>query len=132
MNNKIHYVSLEAMLDIKNHIEQDNSLFIAEINGVDIPQIQDYLALMSTLFQFPIPSRGLDGYNDWMRDLEWINKDGYVLVINNYKDFLHQDIQSKKAVINGFTNTILPFWEEEVKHVVVGGEMKRFTVYLVD
>ncbi len=33
---------------------------------------------MSEVFRFPIHSKGFDGYNDWIRDLDWLDKDGYV------------------------------------------------------
>jgi hypothetical protein len=132
MEHNIHYVSSREMVDIKKEIEKDGSLYIAEIDSSDVKQLQDFLTTMSKVFRFPFPSRGLDSYNDWMRDLDWLNKDGYVLVINNYKDFLSQDLLSKEAVIDGFSSIILPFWQEEVKHVVVDGQTKQFTIYLVD
>ncbi|MDP5276183.1 hypothetical protein [Chengkuizengella axinellae] len=133
MEYKINYVSLNEMINIKAEIEQDRSLFIAEINSnCDIKSLQDYLTTMTKVFSFPIPSKGLDGYNDWMTDLDWLEKDGYVLIIYNYKGFLSQDLISKKNVIDGFTNHIFPFWQEEVTKVVVEGRVKPFILYLVD
>lgn len=38
----------------------------------------------------------------------------------------------KKSFIQCMGECILPFWEEEVLFTVVGGEMKEFTVYLID
>lgn len=132
MKNNIYSVSSKEMVEIKKKLESDKKLFLAEINGENAQKLQDYLDIISKLFQFPIPARGLDGYNDWMRDLEWLDKDGYVLVIHNFEDFLCQDVLKKSLVINGFSNTILPFWEEEVKHVVADGQPKPFIIYLVD
>ncbi|MDR0299022.1 MAG: hypothetical protein LBI13_02915, partial [Streptococcaceae bacterium] len=60
------------------------------------------------------------------------NKDGYVLIIRNYKDFLKQDPKKKEIVIDEFKNNILPFWEEEVTRTVVGGKAKPFNVYIVE
>lgn len=34
--------------------------------------LSNYLDSMSELLKFPIKAKGLDGYNDWMRDLSWI------------------------------------------------------------
>lgn len=132
MENKIHYVSSKEMVDVRKTIEKDSSLFIAEIQGSEVQQLQDFLKTISMVFQFPFPSRSLDSYNDWMRDLDWLEKDGYVLIINNYKDFLSQDLLSKKDIIDGFANIILPFWQKEVTEVVVEGQAKTFMVYLVD
>ncbi|WP_438349574.1 barstar family protein [Paenibacillus sp. FA6] len=132
MENKIHYVSFNEMIDIKKMIENDNSLYIAEIDSSDVQQLPDFLTTMSSVFQFPFPSRSIDSYNDWMRDLDWLNKDGYVLFIYSYKDFLSQDLLSQKAVIDGFSSVILPFWQEEVTEVVVEGKAKPFIIYLVE
>jgi len=41
-------------------------------------------------------------------------------------------VNFKNNLINGYKETILPFWEEEVERVVVGGTPKSFKVYLVD
>lgn len=132
MENKVLYVSSNELVEIKKDIENDNSLFIAEIDGNNIQRLQDFLNIMTEVFHFPYPSGSLDSYNDWMRDLDWLDKEGYVLIINNFKGFLSQDLLSKKVIIDGFTNVILPFWQEEVMEVVVEGQVKPFMVYLVD
>lgn len=133
MENKIYYVSSSEMKNIKKELKKDKTLFIAEINSnSNIKLLEDYFATITEVFHFPIPSKKLDGYNDWMRDLEWLEKDGYVLVVYNYKDFLSQDLLSKKKVIDGFTYLILPFWQEEVTKIVVGGNPKPFNVYFVE
>lgn len=132
MENKIHYTSSNEMLAIKKKLENCDSLYIVEINGEEINQLTDFLTTMSQGFQFPIPSRSLDSYYDWMRDLDWLNKDEYVLIITNYKQFLSQDLSARKEVIEGLTSIILPFWEEEVRKVVIEGEVKSFMVYLVE
>lgn len=131
MENQIHYTTTNDLVAIKKKIRNDESLFIGEITGSEIKQLQDFLAAMSQVFLFPHRSYTVDGYYDWMRDLEWVDKDGYVLIIHDYKDFLCQDISSKNEVIDGFARIILPFWEDEVTEVVVGGKAKSFMVYLV-
>lgn len=132
MENKIYYISLKEMADIKKTLEEDPSLYVAEMNGRNIQQLQNFLDAISEKFHFPFPSRSLDSYNDWMRDLDWINKDGYALIIYNYKDFLNQDLSSRKAVINGFNKLILPWWKGEVEQCIVDGKAKPFNVYLID
>lgn len=132
MQNNIINVSSNEMTDIMKTIENDSSLFIAQINCNYVQDLQEYLNKMSEVFHFPFPSRSIDSYNDWMRDLDWLNKDGYVLVFYNFKEFLCKDLISRKAIIDGFSNVILPFWQEEVIETVVEGESKLFTVYLVE
>jgi hypothetical protein len=132
MENKIYYVSSEEMSDIKKVLEKDVSLYVAEIDGGDIHKSHDFFEEISEKFNFPFPSRSSDSYNDWIRDLDWLNKDGYVLIINNYKSFLSQDLSFRKAVINGFNELILPWWGGEVAECVVGGKTKSFNVYLIE
>lgn len=132
MDNKIISVSSNEVPDILKEIENDKSLFIAQINSNEVQDLQEYLNKMSEVFRFPFPSRSIDSYNDWMRDLDWLNKDGYVLVFYNFKEFLCKDLFSKEAIIDGFSNIILPFWQEEVTQTIVEGESKPFTVYLVE
>jgi hypothetical protein len=67
-----------------------------------------------------------------MRDLEWLNKKGYVLIIYNYKNFLNQVFSYRPTIVNGFAELILPWWQKEVEYCVVGGKTKTFNVYLVD
>ncbi len=132
MQNKIINVSSSEMTKILKTIVNDSSLFIAQINSNYIQDLQEYLTKMSEVLRFPFPSRSIDSYNDWMRDLDWLNKDGYVLVFYNFKEFLSKDLISRKAIIEGFSNVILPFWQEEVIETVVEEEPKLFTVYLVE
>ena len=70
MNNKVYYTSKKEMPIIIKTLEE-SSFYIGEIDGKEIRQLQDYLSVMSEMFQFPFPSRSLDSYNDWMRDLDW-------------------------------------------------------------
>jgi len=120
------------MVGHRETLSSNDSLYIADIKGNDIQNIQDYLNTVNELFKFPIPTRGFDGYLDWMRDLNWLNMEGYVLIINNFSIFLKDDSKLKKQIISDFVDVILPFWQDEVKEVVVGGKAKPFIVYLVD
>jgi predicted SnoaL-like aldol condensation-catalyzing enzyme len=120
------------MINVRETIPKEDSLYIAEINGNDIQNLQDYLNTINELFKFPIPTRGLDGYLDWMRDLDWLHKEGYVLIINYFSFFLKDDPSLKSKIVSTFVDTILPFWQDEVTKVVVEGKAKSFIVYLVD
>jgi hypothetical protein len=132
MENKIHVVSSREMSDIKNNLMKDESLFVAEILGSEVRDLQDFFRIMSELFEFPWPSRNYAGFSDWMTDLDWLHKDGYVLVIHQFQDFMSEDQAEKQEVIDVFATDVLPFWQEEVVKVVVEGEVKLFHVYLVD
>lgn len=132
MENKIVYISSNQITDEIKKWGDETSIYIAEINGDNIKKLSDYLSIMSEAFHFPFPSHSLDSYNDWMRDLDWLDKDGYILIIYNFNSFLSHDLASKRLVIDGFKKIILPFWQENVLKEVVEGMIKPFVVYVVD
>lgn len=132
MENKVYYVTQKEMDGIKETIQKDDSLYVANINGSTIKSLQEYLKIVNELFKFPIPTRGLDGYLDWIRDLDWLMKDGYVLIINDFSKFLNDDLQLKNKIVDDFKKVVLPWWQEEVEKCVVEGKAKPFNVYLVD
>jgi len=136
MENEIYYVSSIEIGEIKEKLMEDKTLFVVEIDGSTIQNEEEFLVTMSSAYNFPRPitlqGAYFDVFNDWMRDLDWLGKNGYALIINNFNKFIKHDQVLKKEVIGLFEELILPFWEEEVIHTVVGGEVKPFNVYLVD
>ena len=132
MKNKIIYIKRTDLWEIKRNIFSDSNIFWVEIDGKNCLNLSDYLIDISTKFQFPTMAKGLDGYDDWLTDLTWIDKDSIVVIINNYIDFLKSDILSKENVMELFEISILPWWEAEVCDYVVDGKPKSFLVYLVD
>lgn len=132
MVNQIIFSSAEKVEDVKSVLEQGDETFIAEIEGGECLYLADYLNLMSNLFQFPIKAKGLDGYNDWMRDLSWLNKEQIIIIIKNFSQFLQRDALSRKAIIEDFNELILPWWESEVIDCVAGGKTKKMFIYLIN
>ncbi len=130
MTNKITYVSVDKMKEIK--LELQNNVLVVEIEGKKCSNLTDYLCLMSNLFCFPTKSSGLDSYNDWMTDLSWLNSNEIVIIVYDHSEFLNQDLYSKKCIIENFEEVILPWWESEVVNYVVEGKTKKVMVYLVD
>lgn len=106
--------------------------FIASIDGAKIQTKHDYLSIMEKAFRLPPCHDSWDAYLDWMCDLDWIEEKKITLIILNSARAFQQDPQMKQYMIDDFKDVILPFWEEEVKYVVVGGEPREFQVYLVD
>jgi len=132
MNNKVNNISKNEMDDIREELKKDNSLYITDINGNTIQNLNDYLNAVNEVFKFPIPARGIDGYLDWIRDLDWLGKEGYVLIINNFSNFIKDDLKIKDRIIEDYEKIVLPWWEKEVEECVVEGKAKPFNVYLVD
>ncbi|MGF6907421.1 barstar family protein [Fusobacterium sp. PH5-44] len=99
---------------LKEYIQEmkEKSLII-EIDGKIINQWNDYIQKIGDMLNFPeedkYPNR--DGYLDWMRDLDWIPFNRLLLIINNYKYFMKDNIKDKRDFIEMMT-IILKFWNK--------------------
>lgn len=63
--------------------------YFAKLDGSNIYTLNDYMNAIIVAFQFPknmfTNTNSIDAYNDWMRDLTWIDQyDGYILVIEKF------------------------------------------------
>ncbi len=133
VDNRVIKLNYEEFESIKFELALNRNLHIVDLIGVEIQSWEDYISEIQTKFKFPTACfDSMDRYLDWIRDLEWLGKDGYVLIINGYSDFLKENPKLKEEIISDLADVILPFWQEEVKKVVVEGEAKPFTVYLID
>ena len=102
MKNTVKYISMQEVPQLKKNFQQDQGIFMVEINGKQCSKLADYLKIMSDSFSFPIEAKGVDGYNDWMRDLTWIEEKKIVVIISNYTDFLKDDLSSKEVILQEF------------------------------
>jgi len=132
MENKIYHVSNKEISSIQNLLKLNELLYIAELDGQEIQNVSNYLSAVTEIFKFPIPAKTLDGYLDWIRDLSWLNAQGYVLIIRNFELFMKQNLKAKQDITDDFMEIILPWWQGEVENCVVEGKAKPFMVYLVD
>ena len=126
MKNEVKYISMQEVPQLKNKYQQDQDIFMVEINGSQCSKLADYLKIMSDSFDFPIEAKSMDGYNDWMRDLTWIEEKKIVVLISNYTDFLKDDPSSKENIPYNFEHTILPWWDGGYAGCLVNGdELKK-------
>lgn len=133
IKNMIHHIFSKDLNIIKNKQNSSSNILIVEIDGVNINSWEEYISQIQSKFKFPTPCYdSIDRYLDWMTDLEWLNAEGFILIINNFKDFFKDNPRMKNIIISSFENNILPFWQDEVRNVVVEGNPKSFMVYLVD
>ena len=132
MKNKIIYTNQVDIEEIKRNIYQNKDIFLVEINGKECNNLSEYLNDISSKLFFPTIAKGFDVYDDWMTDLSWLNKDNIIIIVNNYTDFLRQDLPAKKKIIEIFEKSIFPWWEAEVCNCVIDGKSKSFIVYFLD
>ena len=126
MKNEVKYISMQEVPQLKNKYQQDQDIFMVEINGSQCSKLADYLKIMTASFDFPIEAKSMDGYNDWMRDLTWIEEKKIVVIISDYTDFLKDDLSSKEIILQEFEHTILPWWDGEYAGCLVNGdELKK-------
>jgi len=133
MKNEIIKISSQEMSEILKEFRRDQSSYILELDGSKIYSWKDYIEIVAEKLEFPkINLYSKDGYIDWMTDLEWLEKESYIVIIYEYSKFMNENPCEKEEVIDMFRTNILPFWKEEVTHVTAGGYPKKFNVYLVD
>lgn len=66
-----------------------------------------------------------------MTEMDELPEDKYVFAIKNYELFFKNNSLERLKIENRYENYLLPFWDEEVEHVVVEGKRKDFIIYLV-
>jgi hypothetical protein len=133
INNKVLSLDNKNIETVKTELKSNDMAYLVEIDGKQIQSWEDYISAIQNNFKLPTPCfDSVDRYLDWMRDLDWLKKEEYILIITNYNLFLKNNSELKKQIIEDFVDVILPFWQEEVEEVVVDGKAKPFMVYLVD
>ena len=133
MKNSINYISVKDSEKIIQKARNHIGTHLVELQGNEIQSWKDYIRRIEVDFEFPTQCADIWArYMDWIRDLSWLGKEAYVLVIHDYTSFLRKDLKLKKGIIESFTDYILPWWQEDVVNCVVGGRAKPFNVYLVD
>ena len=116
---------------LKEHAKE-NGGFFAEIDGRELQTLDAYLSAVWEVFQFPKEQPNYYAYMDWIRDLDWLNANRYGLAIHHFDELLKQSSKDRKIIVEGFQETIFPWWEGEIVDCVVGGKPKPFDVYLVE
>ena len=132
MKNALYHISEKGAHILKEQLNLNKNIYVADLDGRQMTTIVQFLNKITESFKFPIPAKSLDGYLDWIRDLSWINAQGYVLIIHNAKSFLDKEPNAKQDVLDDFDEVVFPWWQEDVEQFVVGAKAKSFNVYLID
>ena len=131
MHTKFHRISEKQYRSIIKSADE-NSVFIAEIDGTIINNLDDYLSAIWRAFKFPSTGHiNFYAYLDWIRDLDWIDKDQFALVIRNFDNLLAQSQKDKEIIIDSLEKAVIPWWESEIKQYQVDGKPKPFNIYVI-
>lgn len=131
MGNSIYQISEDEKCKIIQEAKT-NDYLIVELNGNMIQTYFEYAYVMNREFDLQMHNvSNKDEYLDWMRDLSWIEKEGFVLIIDNFSGFLKDELEERNSIVKDFSNLILPFWEADGAQCIQGGRTKSFNVFLV-
>lgn len=132
IKNLVKNIDINELSKIKAEANNQN-YFIAELDGSQIESYESYMNKMNSIFDLQLDRPyNIDAYLDWMRDLEWLDKEGYILIIKNYSLFLKNDKLGREEIMSQFVSIILPFWEKKAVNSIAEGYNKLFVVYLID
>lgn len=107
--------------------------FVAEIDGENIKNMDDYLSAVWRAFRFPQTGHvNYYAYLDWIRDLDWLGTDAYIFAIRDFQTFMDKAPKEKEIILNSLENIVIPWWDSEIEKFQVEGLAKPFKVYLVD
>ncbi len=137
IKNRIIKITEENFLVEFNEINAKYNTYKVEVDGEKIQTWEDYITVVQDEFKFPTACLdSMDRYVDWITDLSWLDKtkpiEAYILIIRNYNSFLSRNDTLKNLIITSFVDHILPFWEEDIKQMVIEGETRIFCVYLLE
>jgi len=133
IENKIYSITADELDRIRQEANTTDAHFV-EIQGSEIQSWDEYLDKIEVAFQFPNEWRvNISGYCDWMKDLDWLGKESYVLIIYDYSKFMAQDLKCKELIMEIFSDEILPWWQSiDEEKLFNGWAVKSFNVYLVN
>lgn len=126
MKNEIHLIKNSDLTDLL--ISDTTHLAI-----LDGKFIQTKAELLSSLGEAYCLSNwsNLDSISDSLRDLDWLDSEGFVLIIKNFNDLLMEEPHIRASFLSLLVDVVLPHWEKDVLYTVLGGLPKSFQLYLV-
>jgi hypothetical protein len=150
MKNGITKVQSSPKLQAIIRKAKADNIFVVELDGFAIQTVESFLEAIEEGFQFPV-SIDVEYFYKHMviedlRHLEWLDNDGYMIVINNYKDFLKRLPKIRHDAVYKCLGHYAYAWGVDLgkplsdRYMTVTGitekrypeKEKPFTVYLVD
>lgn len=129
------YKMTKREFDEKKILNKHSDVKYIVMDGRGIETYEQYFDKLWEVFGFSEIPEGWEKDNhteyDFMTDDDFLPADKYIFVINNYDNFMNDNITERHKIENRYENYLLPFWDEEVERVVVEGKRKDFDIYLV-
>ena len=126
VKNEIKFLS-ENGLDIK--LKSITDTYVILFDGAKILNRSQLYEALRNEFQLP-DTNNWDAISDWLTDLPWVEERKICFVIRSFTDFLKDDLVSKKIFLDILLSEVLPWWQEDIKKHMIGGEIKSFDVFL--
>ncbi|MCL2853735.1 MAG: barstar family protein [Defluviitaleaceae bacterium] len=131
IKNEMRKISYEEVQKILKTVPDD--FLVVELDGEKLQTWEQYSLAIEEKMRFPTTCfDNIDRYEDWICDLEWLGKEGYVIIIYNFSSFMKNNPKIKEAIMSGFDELILPWWQKEVEVCTDYQKIKSFNVYLVN
>ncbi|MBQ6290216.1 MAG: hypothetical protein IJK71_13345 [Clostridia bacterium] len=103
------------------------------IDGSKISNYKDFIDVVQRELLFPGDCEGMtERYLDRIRDLSWLPYITYVFTIINSEELKRRNEALLKEIVRDFDEIIIPFWDHEFVHCIVGGERKDIHLNLID
>lgn len=97
-----------------------------KLNGKKIKKYRNFIDELEKKLLFPVSCDGhVDRFFDWMCDLSWLEARKITIIFVHFSHFVSINRIEAEKVLFDFENIIIPFWRDEVKRVVVDGEVKE-------
>lgn len=113
-------------------IKSDSHLLHFTVDGSNCPDRKSFFDRVGQTMNFPSPvGSKFSAFADWMTNLSWLpDERGICLEVINFEKVLSGEPRWKQTLMAVFQEDILPFWEDEVTRVMVGGKRRQFYILL--
>jgi RNAse (barnase) inhibitor barstar len=128
------FISNQKKLDIIKKHKSDKRVFLLYIDGNEITnkeKYEDFLINNLAPVDLEVIKHNIHCYDDVMRDIEVYYGKEPIIIIDNYDNFLKEDLNYKKTIEYSFDEIILPYFEEEVERVKPNGRRTQYMVYCI-
>ncbi|MDQ0360610.1 barstar family protein [Breznakia pachnodae] len=117
----------------EEYIQHLKEYFVHYMDGKVIQTKEDYLLNFKKAYNLPSYLKdNLDAFYDSMRDLDFREEQGFIIVIYNFRSFLKNSSKDKDSFISIMNNIAFNLERECLTTTAGWNHIKSFDVYLID